>query len=132
MSIDGLYSELFGDLTDLYKDWRLGPSVRLPNSDPVVGVARNGVLLFAGTSDLGYDAFFPAAYGHKRNPVAIETDICLGTSRTYSTYRYHMFSPCMFDTVIKSHAAPCSSDQYPLCSKDPRKHALAYMNEQDK
>jgi hypothetical protein len=31
----------------------------LKSSDSVVGVALNGVLLFAGTSEYGYDAFFP-------------------------------------------------------------------------
>lgn len=102
------------------------PLLRLPDSDQVVGVALNGVLLFAGTSDYGYDAFFPSSYGAKNSPRAIETDVCLGTSRTYSTYRYHMYSPCIYDIALRDVSAPCSSEDYPTCSLDVRAHALAY------
>jgi hypothetical protein len=100
------------------------PLLRLPDSDQVVGVALNGVFLFSGTSDYGYDAFFPASYGNKKNPRAIEVDVCLGTSRTYSTYRYHMFSPCIYDVSLREVAAPCDSEDYPDCIEDVRQHAL--------
>jgi hypothetical protein len=35
------------------------PLLKLSNPDYVVGIALNGVFLFAGASQLGYDAFFP-------------------------------------------------------------------------
>jgi hypothetical protein len=60
------YSEGYADdlLTPANDDiWTVDtttfPLLRLPDSDQVVGVALNGVLLFSGTSDYGYDAFFP-------------------------------------------------------------------------
>jgi len=34
------------------------------SSDAIVGIALNGVFLFAGTSIYGYDAFFPKAHGN--------------------------------------------------------------------
>lgn len=40
----------------------------LSNSDNVVGVALNGVFLFAGLNENGYDAFYPKSYGNKNNP----------------------------------------------------------------
>ncbi len=50
-----------------YENWEpatiapgvLTPLLKLPDSNSVVGIAINGVLLFAATSQLGYDAFFP-------------------------------------------------------------------------
>lgn len=98
---------------------------RLANSDQVVGVALNGVFLFSGTSDYGYDAFYPKSFGNKKNPRAIEVDICLGTAQSSNTYRYHMFSPCIFDSPLKSVAAPCSSDDYPECSENVRNHSIS-------
>lgn len=84
------------------------PDNRMPSSDAIVGVAINGVLLFAGVSSYGYDAFFPKAYGNMKNPQAVSVDICLGSAYTYNTYRYHMFSPCIYDISAKSTAMPCS------------------------
>lgn len=69
-----------------------------------MGVALNGVFLKAGISELGYDAFFPKAYGTFDNPVAIDPDICLGSSAYSSAYHYYMFSPCIFETKIKNSA----------------------------
>ena len=42
--------------------------LNLKSSDSVVGIALNGVLLFASTSQFGYDAFFPQAHGTKAEP----------------------------------------------------------------
>lgn len=42
--------------------------------DRIVGVALNGVPFYSGTSELGYDAIFPKAYGNKKNPKAVELD----------------------------------------------------------
>src|SRR5450830_1333808 len=67
----------------------------LTNSDNVVGVALNGVFLFAGLSEKGYDAFYPKSYGKKTDPAGVSVDICLGASQSYNTYRYYMFSPCL-------------------------------------
>lgn len=111
-------------------DWGLTndtPLLRLPSSEQVVGVALNGVFLFSGTSEFGYDAFFPKAYGNKKSPKALEVDICLGTSHTSNTYRYHMFSPCIYDVGIKQTASPCNSAEFPGCQKDVREHALSYI-----
>jgi len=80
------------------------PDTRLPNSDPIVGIALNRVLFFSGVSSYGYDAFFPKAYGNMKNPQAIEVDVCLGSAYTYKTYRYHMFSPCIYDVSVKTTA----------------------------
>jgi hypothetical protein len=117
-----------------YSEWDFGDYqdelVPLQSSDQVVGVALNGVLLFAGTSEYGYDAFFPKAYGNKQSPRAVETDICLGTSQFTNTYRYYMFSPCIYETSLKTVAAPCSSDLYPGCSADVRSHSVAYIPRQ--
>ncbi len=104
--------------------------MKLPNSDQIVGIAINGVLLFAGTSQLGYDAFYPKSWGQKRNPLSLTFDVCLGTSDTFNTYRYHMFSPCIYTNALKTVSAPCSSDTYPLCGRDPRLHAISYIPEQ--
>lgn len=54
------------------------PLLSLPNSDMIVGVALNGVFFFSGTSNLGYDAFYPKAYGTNVHPRAMEFDTCLG------------------------------------------------------
>jgi hypothetical protein len=58
------------DYADYVLDWNSNefPLLGLKNSDSVVGVALNGVFLFAGTSEYGYDAFFPKAYGNMKNP----------------------------------------------------------------
>ena len=41
-----------------------------------------------------------------------------------------MFSPCIYDNALRTVAAPCTSNSYPLCSQDPRQHAIAYIPEQ--
>ena len=38
------------------------------NTDGIIGIALNGVPIYAGTSELGYDAFFPKSYGKFTNP----------------------------------------------------------------
>jgi len=45
----------------------------------VVGIALNGVPLFSGTSEFGFDVFFPKKYNSK-SPISIPVDICLGNS----------------------------------------------------
>ena len=32
-------------------------------TDGIVGITLNGVPIYTGTSELGYDAFYPQAYG---------------------------------------------------------------------
>jgi len=46
----------------------LTPLLRLPTSDSIVGFGINGVLLFSGASELGYDAFYPKSWGSRQNP----------------------------------------------------------------
>ena len=45
----------------------------------MVGIALNGVFIFAGTTHLGYDVFFPKAFGTKIEPKGYDFDVCLGT-----------------------------------------------------
>ena len=80
------------------------PLLRLPNPNSIVGYALNGVLFFSGSSHYGYDAFFPKAYGTRNTPQKIEVDICLGSAENYNTYRYHMFSPCIYDISLREIA----------------------------
>ena len=68
------------------------------NTDGIVGIALNGVPIYAGTSELSYDAFFPKSYGKFTNPKRIETDICLGSAEYGGYYKYYGFSPCIFET----------------------------------
>ena len=91
----------------------------LRTSDSIVGMALNGVYLFAGTSEYGYDAYFPKAYGTKQSPRAVSVDTCLGTSSFANTYRYYMFSPCIYDNpALKTTAMPCS--EHETCPIDVR------------
>jgi hypothetical protein len=43
-----------------------------------------------------------------------------------------MFSPCIFDTVLKTYASPCENERYPLCGKDVREHALFWLRKEHK
>jgi len=46
--------------------------LRIANTDSIVGVARNGVLIFTSLVDTDYDAYFPKAYGKtKLSPKSI-------------------------------------------------------------
>lgn len=44
-------------------DWILNtattPLLRMPDSEAIVGIALNGVFIFAGNQENGLDAFFP-------------------------------------------------------------------------
>lgn len=97
----------------------------MPDSSPIVGVALNGVFFFAGSSHHGYDAFFPKAYGARLNPEKIDVDVCLGNVDTYSTYRYHMFSPCIYDIALRNQALNCKDHE--ICNKDVRNHTQTYI-----
>ena len=94
----------------------------------------NGVFIFTAISDYGLDAFFPKAFGSKTNVKYVEIDQCLGSSDTDSTYRYYMYSPCMFSGVsLRSQAKLCRNEKnYELCHKNPTWHALAYTPAQVK
>lgn len=101
------------------------PLLSLPNTDPIVGIALNGVFFFSGTSEYGFDAFFPKSYGNlvASSNMKIDVDICLGNADTYSTYRYHMYSPCVYDISIKSVAEDCSQNSQ--CSQSVSSWALS-------
>jgi len=45
----------------------------------VIGIALNGVPIFFGTSELGFDVFYPKKY-YGRTPKSIAVDLCLGNS----------------------------------------------------
>ena len=69
------------------------------NTDGIVGIALNGVPIYSGTSELGFDAFFPKSYsGRFSTPKRVETDLCLGSAEYGGYYKYYGFSPCIFET----------------------------------
>jgi len=100
----------------------------LPNPNSIVGYALNGVFFFSGSSHYGYDAFFPKAFGTRNSPQKIDVDVCLGTADNYNTYRYHMFSPCIYDIALRGVAKDCASDA--VCSRDVRNHSIANIPDQ--
>lgn len=103
------------------------PLLPLQDSDQVVGMAINGVFIFSGTTPYGFDAFFPRVYGSYNSTKSITPDFCLGTSEFASSYRYYMFSPCLYPTAARTYAAPCDNDKYPTCNTDPVKWALSFV-----
>ncbi|CDW86089.1 UNKNOWN [Stylonychia lemnae] len=103
------------------------PYLSLPTSNYVVGVALNGVFFFSGTSTFGYDAFFPRAYENNINPREILPDVCLGQASTYNTYRYHMFSPCIFDNSLKLTQANQQCFSHAGCKADKLTHSVSKL-----
>lgn len=101
------------------------PYLKLAEPDSIIGIALNGVFLFTPMSEFGYDAFYPVKYGNKLNPTPVNADICLG-SVYQSTYKYHMFSPCILPSNLKSVSAPCDS----ACKKDIAKHSISRIPSQ--
>ncbi len=82
------YGTLEGAMTEV---WRQGNvpgfgnmyiNLALQNSDEIVGIALNGVFLFAATTELKYDAFFPKSSDPNVTPVGYTFDVCLGTFET--------------------------------------------------
>ncbi|CDW79421.1 UNKNOWN [Stylonychia lemnae] len=131
------YSESLFTSTYTQPSWELDqinfPSNRLTNSDNIVGVALNGVFLRNGASDLQFDGFFPKLYGTKSLFKYFQTDVCLGTSETYNSYSYHMYSPCMYPSVqIKTIVSSCNNELYPFCKLQPEKHIKTYTPSQVK
>jgi hypothetical protein len=96
------------------------PYLKLASPDSIVGFALNGVFIFTPASEFGYDAFYPVKYGNKQNPTAVTADICLG-SVYQSTYKYHMFSPCILPNALKQVSSPCDE----TCKKDIAKHSIS-------
>ncbi len=74
-------------------------------SEYVVGTALNGVFLYTGATHLKYDAYYPKAWDGHSSPTGYTFDVCLGTFETESTYRYHMFSPCILSATLKEVSA---------------------------
>eukprot|EP00347_Sterkiella_histriomuscorum_P013676 403363796 len=117
------------NLIRMQEPWNFNPStdpdyplLKMPNSDSVVGIARNGVFFFSGTSHLGYDVFYPTAYGLEKDPKALDFDICLGNSITYNTYRYHSYSACVYQVDIRKIAQQCNGKT--KCNEDKLQWAL--------
>jgi hypothetical protein len=102
--------------TDLGYGETIGPLIPLNNLDKFVGISINGVFLYTGTSEFGYDAYYPKAFGGKTTPKAVDADICLGSSEYSGIYHYYMFTPCMYDIPLKSVAKTCDKDE--LCKID--------------
>ena len=96
------------------------------NTDRIVGVALNGVFLFGGTSELGYDAFYPASFGEgSSSPSGIDPDLCLGSSAYSTAYHYYMFSPCILESKIKYLASACSTNQ--KCNTDKPAYITSFL-----
>ncbi|CDW88260.1 UNKNOWN [Stylonychia lemnae] len=118
---NGVYS---ATLFQINSNW---PLLKMTSSNYIVGVARNGVFIFAGSGDQGFDAFFPQTYGINVTPVKADYDVCLGSQNTFSTYRYVMFSPCMFNIPLRD--VPLACQKHPDCSIDVRNFSISYAPE---
>lgn len=79
------------------------------------------MFIFSGANENGYDAFFPKSYGVNQNPSKNDVDHCLGSQHTFNTYRYTMFSPCMYDISLRKDAVPCILS--PSCNVSVLEHA---------
>ncbi len=101
----------------------------MPNSDQIVGIALNGVFLFAGATYYKYDAYFPKLLDPNLN-VRYTFDVCLGTYESFRTYRYHMFSPCILSPTLKDISALCSSNNN--CNSDIKKHSVSLLAKKEK
>jgi hypothetical protein len=64
----------------------------------VSGIAINGVFFFTPANEYRFDGLYPQEYYYYKNPRVTPFDSCFGYSGTYSTYRYHTFSPCIYDS----------------------------------
>lgn len=91
----------------------------------IVGVSLSGVPFFGGTSEHGYDAFFPKKYGSRDDPEKIDVDMCLGSSEFTRTYHYYSFSPCILDTTAGTRVETCADTKD--CKKDMFKYSLSYL-----
>lgn len=83
----------------------------------IVGIAFNGVPFFSGTSELGYDAFFPRAFGNHLKPLGVNVDHCLGSSDHSTFYHYYSFSPCIMPSPTKLIQTPLMCDEITECKK---------------
>ena len=111
--------------------WSLNdaPLVNLTNSNSVAGVALNGVFFFTSANEFKFDPLFPQAYYYYSSGKATAFDTCLGYSGTYNTYRYHTFSPCLYDIPQRIEGQYlCSMNE--SCALDPRIYALSLIPEE--
>lgn len=88
----------------------------------------NGVFIFTSVSSFGLDPFFPKAYSTNTDVQFVNVDQCLGSVDSDNTYRYYMYSPCVFEGVsLRAEAKYCRENgNYELCSKSPLWHAQSY------
>eukprot|EP00347_Sterkiella_histriomuscorum_P014134 403362035 len=101
------------------------------NFDKIIGVSINGVFLRPGISELGYDAFYPNAYSLQQDPIAIDPDLCLGSTQYTTAYHYYMFSPCILDQKLKNVEPQfCSANA--RCSIDKQAYTLKLMSSDSK
>lgn len=89
----------------------------------VVGIALNGVPIFAGVSELGFDALYPKTYkGSAATPIKV--DYCMGNNDYTSFYHYYSMSPCIFDGTIKSLPLGKSCDSDSSCRNKKANHMI--------
>ena len=58
----------------------------------------------------------------------MQFDQCLGTVGSDNTYKYYMYSPCIYSSVsLRAEPSICvENSNYELCKKNPTWHALLY------
>eukprot|EP00347_Sterkiella_histriomuscorum_P015726 403355911 len=105
----------------------LGSVVKLPNSDMVAGIAVNGVFLFKGTHYYNIDGFFPKNWTGQLTLQYHQNDVCMGTSKQYNVYRYHMHSPCIYPgSPLAQKILPCLDEYAANCSSNPTDYVFKY------
>jgi hypothetical protein len=79
--------------------------------DKVVGIALNGVPIFFGTSELGFDVFKPKSY-NGQSAKSVPVDLCLGNNDYTRYYHYYTNSPCILPGTQKAAVAGglCTDD----------------------
>ena len=97
--------------------------------DRVVGVTRNGVLIFSAISEeFGVDPINPPETGI---PPEFVFDECLGTVDETGIYHYHMLSPCILDNTLSQDNYLTLCDSNVDCADDKFEYALQYYSGQN-
>eukprot|EP00347_Sterkiella_histriomuscorum_P023334 403335042 len=95
------------------------PLATITESNSIVGISLNGVFIFsAAASSYNSDVFFS-----NRGKTAYNFDLCLGSQETFRTYRYHSFSPCIYDMpALREKSGQCSEEAN--CKLNPIKYGI--------
>lgn len=63
--------------------------------DGIVGIAINGLPIFAGASGDKVDPYYPKAWSGSTKTTAETVDACIGHPQGDGLYHYHMLPPCL-------------------------------------